>query len=66
MTKRPAVQQDEASWRAGYKAGLSGMPSPEPPPGVDRLAYVSGVIEGQAARAQDVVRLPVRHQEPQP
>ncbi len=66
MSKRPAVEQDQASWMAGYKAGLSGFPPNEPPPGVDRLSYISGVIEGKAAREQDVVRLPAHHQGPQP
>lgn len=60
MKKPPAVIQDPAAWKAGYHAGLSGKASTPPPPGVDALAYVSGVIEGQAARSQKVARLPVK------
>ena len=62
--RKPAVPQDPAAWKVGYKAGLSGATA-APPPGVDALAFASGVIEGQAARSAKVTRLPVSHK-PQP
>jgi hypothetical protein len=55
----PAVRQDPPSWQAGYKAGHTGA-STTPPPGVDPLAWVSGVIEGQADRQAGKVRPLVR------
>jgi hypothetical protein len=45
------VTQDAASWQAGYNAGASGVDSSTCPPEVPyALAYVSGFLEGQAAR----------------
>jgi|SRR5450631_51938 len=54
--KRTGVIQDAASWEAGYKAGHSGQPSDEPPPGVDPLSWSSGIIEGKADREVGRVR----------
>jgi hypothetical protein len=54
----PIVIQDSASWRTGYRDGLAGDCA-TPPPGLDGLAYVSGLIEGRAARVLKVVRLPI-------
>ena len=51
----PAVRQDPQAWSAGYKAGHTGAPT-TPPPGVDALAWASGVIEGQADRQAGKVR----------
>lgn len=56
MKKPPAVPQDARSWEAGYKAGHSGKPTNTPPPGVDALAWSSGVIEGHADRKAGKVR----------
>jgi hypothetical protein len=53
-----AVVQDEQSWIAGYKAGRAGTAPPAPPNGVDALAWISGVIEGRAARLHGRVRPP--------
>ncbi len=53
MNDRIFVKQDEESWDAGYKAGLAGEPTDQPPKGVDRLSWYSGVIEGQAHRNRD-------------
>ena len=55
MNTPPAVPQDEKSWLAGYKAGHAGKPIAAPP-GVDALAWASGVIEGQADRQAGRVR----------
>jgi hypothetical protein len=59
MTPIPArVVQDSASWQAGYNAGMSGGSNiclPEVP---DSLAYVSGYIEGKAARQRAADRAP--------
>jgi ribosome modulation factor len=47
----PRIRLDEASWQAGYNAGVSGVGSSTCPPEVpDALAYTSGFLEGQAAR----------------
>ena len=64
MKTPPAVTQDAKSWEAGYKAGHSGKPTDTPPPGVDPLAYVSGVIEGKADRHSGKVRPLVRKPPP--
>lgn len=61
IKKTPDITQDSTARRAEYKTGLSGIASPNLPPGVDALAYASGVIEGQAAHGQKVARLPVRN-----
>lgn len=45
------VVQEPFAWEAGYQAGLSGSPSATPP-GLDGLSFISGYIEGQAARTQ--------------
>jgi hypothetical protein len=60
MEKPPKVTQDAKSWEAGYKAGHAGKPTDAPPPGVDGLAWISGVIEGQADRQAGKVRPVVR------
>ena len=47
-----AVTLDRQSWDVGYQAGYAGQPHDPPPPGVlDRLAFYSGWIEGDATRA---------------
>ena len=56
MKTTTAVPQDPKSWAAGYKAGHSGKLPTAPPPGVDALAWSSGVIEGQADRQAGRVR----------
>lgn len=55
MNHPPAVTQDAESWQAGYRAGHAGKPTAAPP-GVDALAWPSGVIEGQADRQAGKVR----------
>lgn len=45
------IQQDPASWQAGYAAGLAGKTGTAPQ-GMDGLAWVSGLIEGKADRAK--------------
>jgi ribosome modulation factor len=40
---------DRAAWQAGYAAGLEGRSS-STPPGLDGLSFISGYIEGKAAR----------------
>lgn len=45
-SSRPAVQHDPDSWQLGYQAGLDGLPN-IPPPGVDRLAWHSGYVDGK-------------------
>jgi hypothetical protein len=62
--KTPAITQDPDAWMRGYRAGLAGDAA-APPPGIDALSYVSGRIEGQAARGQKVTRLPLKPK-PQP
>lgn len=62
--KSPAVTQDAKSWEAGYKAGHSGKQADTPPPGVDALAWSSGVIEGQADRRSGKVRPATRKMQP--
>ena len=64
MNQPPAVRQDAKSWQAGYKAGHSGKPTDAPPPGVDGLAWSSGVIEGQADRQAGKVRPLTRKPQP--
>lgn len=49
------ANQDEKSWTAGYRAGYSGKP-PDVPPDVDRLSWISGLIEGKADRDAGRVR----------
>lgn len=46
---KPDAKQDPKAWNAGYQAGLTGK-APRTPPGVDGLAFQSGVIEGRADR----------------
>lgn len=38
---------DKTDWQKGFQAGQSGKPN-QPPAGVDRLAWISGYIEGKA------------------
>jgi hypothetical protein len=47
------IRQDPKAWQAGYEAGRAGE-TPLPPPGVDGLAFYSGVIEGQAVRGKKI------------
>jgi hypothetical protein len=49
------IMQDEKSWTEGYLAGHSGKPA-DVPSGVDRLAWISGLIEGKADRDAGRVR----------
>ena len=59
MTPIPArIVQDSASWQAGYNAGMSGGSRECPPEVPDSLAYVSGYIEGKAARQRAAARTP--------
>lgn len=44
------VMIDRASWEAGYAAGLAGQSSRARPGIADRLAFLSGYIEGKAKR----------------
>ena len=44
------IEMDPKSWRQGRTAGLVGGWPICPPDVPDRLAYVSGFIEGRAAR----------------
>jgi len=60
----PVVTQDPEAWTAGYKAGHSGQQT-TPPPGIDALAWSSGVIEGQADRKAGKVR-PLARKTPTP
>jgi hypothetical protein len=53
--KGNSVIQDEKSWTAGYLAGHSGQPA-DPPSDVDRLAWISGLIEGKADRDAGRIR----------
>jgi hypothetical protein len=62
--KGGGVSQDEASWTAGYLAGHSGKPA-DAPPDVDRLAWISGLIEGKADRDAGRVR-PLSRKPPTP
>jgi hypothetical protein len=59
MKKPPAGKRKLTAWRIGFRAGLAGDLMRIPPAGIDRNEYVSGLIEGRAARGQRVVRLPV-------
>ena len=45
------IKQDPTAWEAGYKAGLSGQATTAPP-GVDGVAWYSGLIEGKADRSK--------------
>jgi len=48
--KRRAIWLHEPTWRAGYAAGEAGE-SMTPPAGCeDRLAWISGYLEGQGRR----------------
>jgi hypothetical protein len=47
--KQKPIKQDPQAWTAGYLAGLEGKAQPTPP-GVDGLAFQSGIIEGKADR----------------
>ena len=47
------IRQDPKAWQAGYEAGQAGK-TPPLPPGVDGLAFYSGVIEGQAVRGKNI------------
>ncbi len=59
MTPIPVrVVQDAPSWQAGYIAGMSGGPRECPPEIPDSLAYVSGYIEGKAARQRAAASTP--------
>ena len=64
MKKLPAVTQDPAAWQAGYKAGHAGKPTDQAPPGIDALAWFSGVIEGKADRQAGKVRPLIRKPQP--
>ncbi len=44
------IRYDEARWRKGRTAGMTGGPRVPPPDVTDGLAYVSGYIEGKALR----------------
>ena len=61
MEKPPAIRHDAESWEAGYKAGHSGKPAGTAPEGVDVLAWISGVIEGQADQRSGKVRPATRN-----
>ena len=45
------IKQDPEAWEAGYEAGRAGK-TPPTPPGVDGLAFQSGVIEGRSIPEQ--------------
>jgi hypothetical protein len=45
------ISMDRESWRQGRAAGLAGGRAICSPGVLDRLAYVSGFIEGSSARA---------------
>jgi hypothetical protein len=46
------IRYDEESWRKGRAAGMAGGPAVPPPEIPDRLAYLSGYIEGKALREE--------------
>jgi len=46
------IEQDKKAWELGYQAGLEGKATTPPPPGVDGVAFYSGVIEGKADRSK--------------
>jgi hypothetical protein len=48
------IRQDPKAWQAGYEAGQRAGKTPPLPPGLDGLAFYSGVIEGQAVRGKNV------------
>ncbi len=48
------IHQDEPSWQAGYRAGVSGQ-SRAPPEGVDKVSWLSGLIEGKAEHMRNRV-----------
>lgn len=58
------VSQDATTWEAGYKNGHAGKPTDTAPPGVDALAWSSGVIEGKADRQAGKVRPLTRKPQP--
>lgn len=64
MKTRLAVTLDPTAWQAGYKAGHAGKPTNQPPPGIDALAWFSGVIEGKADRQAGKVRPLIRKPQP--
>jgi len=45
------VTQNPDDWKRGFGAGRSGEPG-TPPPGVDRLSWLSGYVEGKAELAR--------------
>jgi hypothetical protein len=53
--KGDRVTQDEKSWTTGYLAGHSGKPA-DAPSDVDRLSWISGLIEGKGDRDAGRVR----------
>lgn len=62
------IEQDKASWDAGYKAGLAGG-VPHCPMEFDGLSFWSGVIEGKAAKQEaleEASGLRVVEKEPKP
>ena len=64
MKNPPALAQDQKACHAGYKAGHVGKPTDQPPPGIDALAWFSGVIEGKADRQAGKVRPLIRKPQP--
>jgi hypothetical protein len=46
------VEYDPESFRKGRAAGMASGPEVPPPEITDRLAYLSGYIEGKALREQ--------------
>jgi hypothetical protein len=50
------IRQDPKAWQAGYEAGQQAGKTPPLPPGVDGLAFYSGVIEGQAVRGKNIAQ----------
>jgi hypothetical protein len=53
------IRQDPRSWYRGHDDAIAGRPS-KCPKGIDRLAYASGRVEGEADRraALCVVAIP--------
>lgn len=48
--RRATVWMHEASWKAGFEAGMAGNPPMPVPDGIDGLSWFSGYVEGDAGR----------------
>ncbi len=48
-----SIYQDEKAWNAGYAAGRAGLPYACPPDVADRIAWLSGYLEGKATLEEE-------------